>query len=90
MGRTADIKVLSGQPTTLQMNAIADKASPSTLVLRIDGVELPAYRDADVQVFVNNPDVSAPVEGPAPGYVGSIVIVPSSSPDLGRASDNHT
>jgi hypothetical protein len=30
-------------------------------------------------VFVNRTDVTAPVEGPEPGYVGSIVVVPSTT-----------
>ena len=91
MSSSGQSKALSGQPTTVQIalpeaarervNALAAAANPSTtLVLRIDGVEIPADRGAVVQVFVNRPDVTAPAEGPEPGYVGSIVIVPSTSP----------
>jgi polyphenol oxidase len=85
----ADQKTLSPQPTTLQIavpqeakqriTALTAAANPATLVLRIDGVEIPADRGAVVQVFVNRPDVTAPARGPEPGYVGSIVIVPSTS-----------
>ncbi len=86
----AEAKALPARPTTLQivlpepakqrLSALAAAAAPSTLVLRIDGVEIPADRGAVVQVFVNSPDVTAPAQGPEPGYVGSIVIVPSTSP----------
>jgi len=84
---TAQPRALPPQPTTLQIalpeavkpriTALAAPASPATLVLRIDGVEIPADRGAVVQVFVNQPDIAAPAEGSQPGYVGSIVIVPS-------------
>jgi polyphenol oxidase len=86
----AEAKALPSQATTLQIamppeakqriSALTAAVSQSTLVLRIDGVEIPADRGAVVQVFVNRPDVSAPVQGPEPGYVGSIVIVPSTPP----------
>jgi polyphenol oxidase len=82
-----EARALPPQPTTLQIavpqeakqriTALAAAASPATLVLRIDGVEIPADRGAVVQVFVNRPDVTAAAQGPEPGYVGSIVIVPS-------------
>jgi hypothetical protein len=49
-------------------------------VLRIDGVDIASDRGCVVQVFVNMPDLTAPAQGPEPGYVGSIVIVPSTSP----------
>ena len=48
-------------------------------LVRIDGIEIPADRSATVQVFVNRPDVSAPAQGPEPGYAGSITIVPSTA-----------
>jgi polyphenol oxidase len=86
----AEAKALPAQPTTLQIpipqegkqriSALAASANPATLVLRIDGVEIPADRAAVVQVFVNRPDVTAPAQGPEPGYIGSIVIVPSTAP----------
>jgi polyphenol oxidase len=81
---------LPGQPTTLEIplpqqarqriSALAAATNPATLVLRIDGVEIPSDRGAVVQVFVNRLDVTAPARGPEPGYVGSIVIVPSTPP----------
>jgi hypothetical protein len=83
----AEARVLAAQPTTLQLalpaeirpriTALATGTSPATLVLRIDGVEIPADRGAVVQVFLNRPDVATPAKGPEPGYVGSIIIVPS-------------
>jgi len=83
----AEPRALASQPTTLQIalpqevrpriTALATGTSPATLVLRIDGVEIPADRGAVVQVFLNRPDVTAPARGPEPGYVGSIIIVPS-------------
>jgi polyphenol oxidase len=86
----AQARALPPQPTTLRISIpqegkqriteLNTAAAPSTLVLRIDGVELPADRGAVVQVFVNRPDVTTPAEGPEPGYVGSIVIVPSTPP----------
>src|SRR5260370_40521915 len=51
--------------------------SGATRVRRIHGVQFPADRGAVVQVFLNRPDVTAPARGPEPGYVGSIIIVPS-------------
>jgi polyphenol oxidase len=82
-----EARALPAQPTTLQvalpqdmrsrLSRMAVPAAPATLVLRIDGVELPADRGAVVQVFVNRPDVTAPAQGPEPGYVGSIIVVPS-------------
>ena len=84
---SAEAKILPPQPTTLQIalpqeakqriTALAAAATPPTLVLRIDGVEIPADRGAVVQVFINRPDLTAPTQGPATGYVGSIIIVPS-------------
>jgi polyphenol oxidase len=83
----AEARALPSQPTTLQLalpqevrpriSALATGASPATLVLRVDGVEIPADRGAVVQVFLNRPDVTTPAKGPEPGYVGSIIIVPS-------------
>lgn len=83
----AQAAALPPQPTTLRIavpqearqriTELATATNPATLVLRIDGVEIPADRGAVVQVFVNRPDVTAPAEGPEPGYLGSIVIVPS-------------
>src|SRR5258708_8731565 len=80
----AEPRALAAQPTTLQIalpqevrpriTALATGASPATLVLRIDGVEIPADRGAVVQVFLNRPDVTAPARGPQPRYVGSIII----------------
>jgi polyphenol oxidase len=82
-----ETKTLPAQATTLQIavptearqriTALVAGAAPTTLVLRIDGVEISADRSAVVQVFVNRPDVTAPVQGPEAGYVGSIVIVAS-------------
>ena len=82
-----ETKALPAQATTLQiavpaearqhLTALVAGAAPTTLVLRIDGVEISADRSAVVQVFVNRPDVTAPIQGPEPGYVGSIVIVAS-------------
>jgi hypothetical protein len=46
--------------------------SPQKLVLRNDGVELPADRSVVVQVYVNRPDITAPARGAERGYVGSI------------------
>jgi polyphenol oxidase len=82
-----EAKALLPQPTTLQVavpqeakqRIAAVAAGASTLVLRIDGVEIPVDRGATVQVFINRPDVTAPAKAPEPGYVGSIVIVPSTS-----------
>jgi hypothetical protein len=56
---------------------MTDHLNSQKLVLRIDGVEIPADRGAVVQVFLNRPDVATPAKGPEPGYVGSIIIVPS-------------
>jgi polyphenol oxidase len=85
----AESKVLPSQPTTLQvampapvreqMTTLAAPANPKTLVLRVDGVELPTDRGAVIQVYVNRPDATAAL-GPGRGYVGSIVIVPSTAP----------
>jgi polyphenol oxidase len=86
----AEAKPLPANPTTLQVvipvetkqrfRALTIGVAPATLVLRIDGVEIAADRSAVVQVFVNRPDVAAPIQGPEPGYVGTIVIVASSPP----------
>jgi polyphenol oxidase len=85
----AQARALPAQPTTLEIavpqeakqriTTLAVGANPPTLVLRIDGVEIPADRGAVIQVFLNRPDVTAPVQGPEPGYIGSIVIVPSTT-----------
>jgi polyphenol oxidase len=83
------LKVLPPQPTTLQvavpqpakeqMRTLAAPGSASTLVLRIDGVEVPSDRGAVVQVYVNRPDATV-ARAAERGYVGSIVIVPSTAP----------
>ena len=88
-GASTGLKVLPPQPTTLQvavpqpakeqMRALAAPGSASTLVLRIDGVEVPGDRGAVVQVYVNRPDATV-ARAAERGYVGSIVIVPSTAP----------
>jgi polyphenol oxidase len=85
----AESKVLPPQPTTLQvavppaakerMRALAAPGSTSGLVLRIDGVEIPADRGAVVQVYVNRPDATM-ARAVERGFVGSMVIVPSTAP----------
>jgi polyphenol oxidase len=90
----AQLKVLPAQPTTVQVaipqlaktsiTALAAPASPQKLVLRIDGVEIPADRRVVVQVYVNRPDITAAARGPERGYVGSIVIVPSTAAVAGH------
>jgi len=87
-------KVLAPRPTTVQVaipqeakakiRTLAAPTSPQKLVLRIDGVELPADRSVVVQVYVNRPDITAPARGAERGYVGSIVIVPSTSSGAGH------
>jgi len=83
----AEAKILPAAPTTLnvalpaQVRArVAETASTGTLVLRIDGVEVPSDRGAVIQVYVNRPDATA-AAGPSQGYVGSVVIVPSTAPN---------
>lgn len=82
----ATSKVLTAQPTTLRAQVsdlvrtqMSTLTASKTLVLRVDGVELPADRGAVIQVFLNRPDAK-PTRGPEPGYVGSIVIVPATAP----------
>ena len=87
-------KVLPRQPITVQVaipqlaktsiTALAAPTSPQKLVLRIDGVEFPADRRVVVQVYVNRPDITAAARGPERGYVGSIVIVPSTAAGAGH------
>jgi polyphenol oxidase len=87
-------KILLPQPTTVQvavpqqvkagMTALAAPASIQKLVLRIDGVEIPADRRVIVQVYVNRPDITAAARSPERGYVGSIVIVPSTAARAGH------
>jgi polyphenol oxidase len=80
-------RVLPPQPTTVQIavpqeakqRIAAANAAAAPLVLRIDGVEIPPDRSATVQVFVNRPEVTTPAQGPEHGYVGTIVIVPSTA-----------
>jgi polyphenol oxidase len=82
-----EAKVLPPQPTTLQVampQATKERvktlaAGANALVLRIDGVELPADRGAVVQVYINRPDATA-ARAAQRGFVGSIVIVPSTAP----------
>jgi polyphenol oxidase len=89
LSASAEPKVLPPQPTTLQvavppaakarMKALAAPGSASALVLRIDGVEIPADRGAVIQVYVNRPDATVARRAER-GYVGSMVIVPSTAP----------
>jgi len=82
--RATTVQVAMPAPTRAAINALAAPASPQQLVLRIDGVEIPADRQVVVQVFVNRPDITAAVRGPERGYVGSIVIVPATAATAGH------
>jgi polyphenol oxidase len=85
-----ELKVLPPEPTTVRLalpaaarqnlTAAAASAAAKALVLRIDGVEVPSDRGAVIKVYLNRPDVTAALEGPQPGYVGSMIIVPSTAP----------
>lgn len=75
--RPVTLQIPIVQEAKQRVTALAAAATPSTLVLRIDGVQLRADRGAVVQVFLNRPDVTGPAQGPEPGYLGNIVVVPS-------------
>ena len=55
-------------------------AAPPTVILRIEGVEIPADRGALVNVFLNRPDATAASGPDDPGYVGTIAVVASQAP----------
>jgi polyphenol oxidase len=88
--QNAEPKALSSAPTTIRvavpppaqqsLTAAAAPASSKSVVLRIDGVEIPPDRGAVVKVYVNRPEATAAAQGPQPGYVGSMIIVPSTAP----------
>ena len=88
-----EAKPLSASPTTVEVplpqqtraaiQSLAAPASAKTLVLRIDGVEIPADRGAAIKVFVNRPDATAATGADDPGFVGSIFIVPSTAAGAG-------
>lgn len=89
LSTNTELKILPPQPTTLRvamppaakerMKTLAAPSGANALVLRIDGVEIPADRGAVVQVYVNRPDATA-ARSAERGFVGSIVIVPSTAP----------
>jgi polyphenol oxidase len=93
-GPTREAKVLTARPTTLEvavpaparerMSTLAARAPGNRLVLRIEGVELPADRGAVVAVYINRPDATASTGTNEPGFVGTIVVVPSIVPGAGH------
>jgi hypothetical protein len=93
-GPTQEPRLLTADPTTLQvavpaparerMSTLAAPAAVNKLVLRIEGVELPSDRGAVVAVYINRPDATASTGANEPGFVGTIVVVPSTVPGAGH------
>jgi polyphenol oxidase len=93
LARTAEAKSLTPEPSTVELavpqdrrEAVMEMAAPASanrLILRIDGVEVPADRAVAVKVFVNRPDATAATGPDEPGFVGTIVLVPSVAPGTG-------
>ncbi len=94
----ARLKALTPEPTTVQttippqgkerLTALSSPAgAPPTVILRIEGVEIPADRGALVNVFLNRPDATAASGPDDPGYVGTIAVVASQAP--GGAGHKH-
>ena len=89
--RSAEPKALTPEPTTVQTTippqgrekltaSVGVAATAPTVILRIEGVQIPADRGALVNVFLNHPDATA-ADGPDdPGYVGTIAVVASQAP----------
>jgi hypothetical protein len=77
--------VLTPDPRTVSVGAVpAPAAAPMAaasarprVILRIEGVEVPQDRGAVVKVFLNNPGATAATPASDPGFVGTIVLVPS-------------
>jgi polyphenol oxidase len=85
---SAEPKTLTPEPTTVQaaippqgrekINSLAASAGPEKkVILRIEGVEIPANRGALVNVFVNQPNANAASGPDDPGFVGTIAVVAS-------------
>jgi hypothetical protein len=87
--KSSESKVLTPEPTTVQaaippqgrekINSLAAAASgpEKKVILRIEGVEIPANRGALVNVFVNQPNATAASGPDDPGFVGTIAVVAS-------------
>jgi hypothetical protein len=82
-------RALTPEPTTVQTTippqgreklTASVGAAPPTVILRIEGVEIPADRGALVNVFLNRPDATAASGPDDPGYVGTIAVVASQAP----------
>jgi polyphenol oxidase len=99
--RSAEPKALTPEPATVQATIPPqgrEKLTPSVaaaaagpapkVILRIEGVEIPADRGALVNVFLNRPDATAAAGPDDPGYVGTIAVVASQAP--GGAGHKHT
>lgn len=89
--QSAEPKALTPEPTTVQTTippqgrerlsaSVAATAAPPTVILRIEGVQIPADRGALVNVFLNRPDATAATGPDDPGYVGTIAVVASQAP----------
>lgn len=89
--QSAEPKALTPDPTTVQATIppqgkeklttfAAPATTPPTVILRIEGVEIPADRGALVNVFLNRPDATAAAGPDDPGYVGTIAVVASQAP----------
>jgi hypothetical protein len=63
-----------------RLSAVAATGAPPTVILRIEGVQIPADRGALVNVFLNRPDATAAAGPDDPGYVGTIAVVASQAP----------
>jgi polyphenol oxidase len=68
---------------TFRATAAARPGAQPKLILRIEGVEIPADRGALVNVFLNRPEATAASGPEDPGYVGSIAVVASQLPRAG-------
>ena len=87
--KSTESKVLTPEPTTVQaaippqgrekINSFAAAAPgpEKKVILRIEGVEIPANRGALVNVFVNQPNATAASGPDDPGFVGTIAVVAS-------------
>jgi polyphenol oxidase len=78
------LRAVAPPPAAAALREATEPSSSRRLILRIDGVEVPSDRAALVNVFLNHPEATAATPTSDPGFVGSIVLVPSTTPNVGH------
>ena len=71
------VRVNAPPQANATINALSAAPGQRRVVLHIEGVQVPGDRAAFVNVFLNQPNATAATPTTDPGFVGSIVLVPS-------------